>query len=279
MDYYTTLGVGKNASPDEIKKAYRKMAAQHHPDKGGDTAKFQEIQKAYETLSDPQKKQQYDNPNPFGPNGPGGMPGGFHFNFGGGGPGGFGFHAQGFDINDLFGQMFGQQNPFQQRQQIFKTQISITLEEAYSGTSQVLKLQTPQGNKVVNIDIPKGIQNGQQLRFDNLIEGGQLIIEFRIAQHLRFERRQDDLYVNHQISVLDLIAGNKFDFKTISGKVLEVEVKPNTQPFMQLKIPGEGMPIMNSDRYGDQYILIKPYIPDNIDKSIIDSILKSRQQQ
>ena len=71
MEHYQTLGVDRNASPDDIKKAYRRLAGQHHPDKGGDTATFQKIQQAYETLSDPQKKQEYDNPNPFG-----GMPGG-----------------------------------------------------------------------------------------------------------------------------------------------------------------------------------------------------------
>ena len=66
MDYYETLGVNHTTQPDEIKKAYRKLASQHHPDKGGDTKKFQDIQKAYEVLSDPQKKHEYDNPNPFG---------------------------------------------------------------------------------------------------------------------------------------------------------------------------------------------------------------------
>lgn len=272
MDYYQTLGVSKNASPDEIKKAYRKMAAQHHPDKGGDTAKFQEIQKAYETLSDPQKKQQYDNPNPFG--GQQG-PGGFHFNFGGA-PGGFHFHQQGFDINDLFGQMFGQQNPFAQRQQVFRTQLSVTLEEAYNGGSQVLKVQTQSGAKVINIDIPKGVKDGDQFRYDQILDGATLVVGFRIQPDLRFERKSDDLYCNQQISVLDLIAGNKFQFRTISGKTFEVEVKPNTQPYMQLKIPGQGMPISGTDQYGDQIILIKPFIPDKIDSSITESILRSR---
>jgi DnaJ-class molecular chaperone len=270
MDYYTTLGIGKNASQDEIKKAYRKMAAQHHPDKGGDTAKFQEVQKAYETLSDPQKKHQYDNPQPQG------FPGGFHFNFGGA-PGGFGFHAQGFDINDLFGQMFGQQNAFAQRQQVFRTQVSTSLEDAYKGGSQVLRIQTQSGPKVINIDIPKGVQSGDQFRYDHVLEKATLIVEFVVQPHLKFDRKGNDLYSNQQVSVLDLIAGNKFQFKTISGKTFEVEVKPHTQPYIQLKIPSQGMPIPNTDNYGDQIILIKPFIPDKIDSSITESILRSRQ--
>ena len=109
-DHYATLGVTKTASADEIKRAYRKLASQHHPDKGGDTAKFQEIQTAYDTLSDPQKRQQHDNPNPFG----GGFPGGHQAGFQGGFPGGFSFNVNGFDMNDVFGQMFGAQ--FGQRQ-------------------------------------------------------------------------------------------------------------------------------------------------------------------
>ena len=274
MDYYKTLGVERNSTPDEIKKAYRKLASQYHPDKGGDTAKFQEIQKAYETLSDPQKKQQYDNPNPF--NGHGQQ--GFHFNFNGAGPAGFGFHSQGFDINDLFGQMFGQQNPFANRQQIFRTQMGVTLEDAYKGSNQVLKLQTQMGPKIINVDIPKGVKDGDQFRYDNIIDNATLIIEFKIQPHLRFERRDNDLYCNQQISVLDLIVGNKFEFKTISGKTFEVEVKPLTQPYMQLKIPGQGMPIQNTNQYGDQIILIKPIIPDMIDPSIIQSILRSRNK-
>lgn len=267
MDYYTILGVNRNASPDEIKKAYRKMAAQHHPDKGGDTAKFQEVQKAYETLSDPQKKQQHDNP----------MSGRDHpngFNFGGPGSG-FSWSFNG-DINDLFGQMFGHPQSFNQRQQVFRTQISVPLEEAYTGGTQTLKLQTQQGSKVINIDVPKGIREGDQYRYENVIENGVLVVEFRVQSHLRFERKGNDLYCNHPVSVLDLIAGNKFEFKTISGKTFEVEVKPFTQPYMQLKIAGQGMPIIGTDQYGDQLILIKPFIPDKIDSSITESILRSR---
>lgn len=266
MDYYSTLGISKNATQDEIKKAYRKMAAQYHPDKGGDTAKFQEIQKAYETLSDPSKKHQYDNPQSQGFAG-----GGFH-----GFPGGFHFHTEGFDINDLFGHVFRQQNPFSQRQQVFRTQMSVTLEESYNGGSQTLKIQTPTNSKIVNIDIPRGVKDGDQFRYDHLLDGASLIIDFKIKSNLYFERRGNDLYSNQQISVLDLIVGGKFDFKTISGKVFEVDIKPKTQPFMQLKIQGQGMPVVGSSSYGDQIILIKPIIPDIIDASITESILRSK---
>jgi curved DNA-binding protein len=270
MDYYTTLGIERNANQEEIKQAYRKLAAKHHPDRGGDTATFQKIQEAYDTLSDSNKKQQYDNPDPFNNmNG-----GGFNFN---GFPGGFGFQANGVDINDLFSQMFGNQNPFHHRQQVFRTHIDITLEDSYNGGNKVLKIQTNTGNKVINIEIPKGIKHADNIRYDNVLDGAQLIIEFRIQNHLRFERKGHDLCTNQQISVLDLIVGSKIDFKTISGKTFQVEINPMTQPYMQLKISGQGMPIPNSNMFGDQIILIKPFIPDTIDSSITESILRSRR--
>lgn len=259
MNYYDVLGVGKNSNPDEIKKAYRRLASQHHPDKGGDTAKFQQIEEAYRVLGDPVKKQEYDNPQTQQQ---------FNFNFNG-----FGFNPE-----DVFSQFFHQRHsPFgNMHRQIFRTQLQINLQDAYTGKSQTLKLQTNTGLKVINIDIPKGVNDATQIKYDNIIDNGTLVIEFRILPDLKFDRRGNDLYSNHSINILDLIVGGKFNFTTISGKTVEVLVPPKTQPHMQLKISGQGMPIMNTPIYGDQIILLKPYIPDNISDDITQSILRSR---
>ena len=103
IDHYSTLGVSKNSNADDIKKAYRKLASQHHPDKGGDTSTFQKIEEAYRILSDPQQRQQYDNPmmqgNPFQ-----GFPGG-----------GFQFNMNGFNMDEMFGQMFRQHHQHPQQ--------------------------------------------------------------------------------------------------------------------------------------------------------------------
>jgi DnaJ-class molecular chaperone len=93
---------------------------------------------------------------------------------------------------------------------------------------------------------------------------------------LRFERRGHDLFCNHSIDVLDLIVGTNIEFNTISGKKLNVTIKAKTQPFMQVKLAGQGMPVPNSNLYGDQYVLLKPYISDNIDSEIVDTILRNR---
>lgn len=263
MDYYNTLGVNRNASPEEIKKAYRKLAGQHHPDKGGDTATFQKIQEAYETLSDPQKKQQFDNPNPFG---------GMNFGQPGGSPFGFQFHQQSFDINDVFGQMFGG-GPFGSRQPQkpqYRTTIAVTLEQVYTGDEQTLQFNDLGTNSTVKIQIPKGVENGTTLKYDNLIKDATLFIDFRVLPHQRFQRNGYDLITEQEVSVLDLIVGSSFKFITISGKTLDVTVKPQTAPNTALRISNEGLPKQHG--YGDQMIVLKPYMPDIIDKKIIDAI-------
>jgi len=269
MDYYDTLGIAKNATQDDIKKAYRRMAGIHHPDKGGDTAEFQKIQQAYETLSDPQKKQQYDTPNPFGA-------GGQHHNMGGF-PGGFQFHMNGFNINDIFNGMFTG-NPFGQRPHMpsYRTVVHLNLEQVYHGGEQVLQFGAQGGNQIIKIQIPRGVEDGQTMRYDNLIKDSMLLVEFRVLPNPNFERDGPHLYSVQDIDVFDLIAGGEFKFETISGKTLEVKIPAKTQPGHKLRLPREGLPI--NGEFGDQFILLKPYIPATIDTAITDSILRSKNK-
>ena len=159
---YETLGVPKGASEDEIKKAYRRLASANHPDKGGDTGKFQEIQSAYETLADPQKRQQHDNPNPFG-----GQPGhgGFEFHFGGGGP------------EDIFQQFFNQGfggNPFQRQQQPrrnkdLRININVTLAETLTEQRKSVSVMTTKSERfTVDVNIPRGVNNGTTIKYSGL---------------------------------------------------------------------------------------------------------------
>jgi DnaJ-class molecular chaperone len=163
-DHYQTLGVGKNSTPDEIKKAYRRLAGKHHPDKGGDTAKFQEIQTAYDTLSDPNKRQAYDNPRPQ------------FQDFGGGFPGGFSFHTGGGGFEDIF-EMFNRQHQQQRRQQqVFRTAVQVSLFQAYQGGEQVINLQTHTGTQAIKVTVPKGVNSGDQVRIDNVIDSASLLV-------------------------------------------------------------------------------------------------------
>jgi DnaJ-class molecular chaperone len=255
MDYYSTLGISKNATPDEIKKAYRKLASVHHPDKGGDTKLFQEIEEAYRILSDPEKKSQYDSPQQF--------------------PDMFGSMFTGdFNPRDIFEQMFRNSNVNRGQQSTFRTVVSLSLEDVYYGKELTLKIQTPHQSKMVSISYPRGIHNGSRIRYDNLIDNAIVIVEFKISPDLKFERRDNDLITNVPISVLDLITGCKITFTTISKKNLEVNIPPKTQPYMHFRVPNQGMPMPNSNVYGDQILVLKPFIPDTINEKIIEAINK-----
>lgn len=246
MDYYSILDIPKSATIDDIKKAYRKLAMKHHPDRnGGDDTQFKKIQEAYDTLSDPQKRQIYDDPAPQ-----------------------FSFNHDAMDMNDLFSQIFGQRR---NQKQTFRTQVTVSLVDAYKGSTHTLQMSTPTGTKVINITVNPGIQTGDQIRYDNVIENAILLVQFIVLPDLRFDRKGDDLYSNYSISVLELIAGTKFKFTTIDQRTLEVKVTPKTQPYTQLRIPKAGMPSRNGG-HGDQIILLKPFIPDNISQEIMNAI-------
>jgi len=260
MDHYSTLGVDRGASPDDIKRAYRKAAAQHHPDRGGDTAKFQEVQAAYETLSDPGKRQQYDNPQPqFGG-------GGFHF--GGGVPPGFEdiFNAFG---GGPFGDIFGRrQQP--QRNRTLNMQTTITLEEAFSGKDMMTTVVLPSGREqLLDIRIPAGINEGTTLRLSSLgddtipnIPRGDIHLTVHVQPHPVFQRQGDDLVKTVDVSCIDAMLGKTINVETIDKRMLEIAIKPGTQPGSTLAAAGYGMPNVNDNRFkGRMLIQINITIP------------------
>ena len=264
MNHYTTLGVMKDATPEDIKKAYRKLVMEHHPDKGGDITKFQELTNAYETLSDSNKRAAYDNPaaqNSFGQH-----------------PGGFNFNVNGFDLDGLFGQMFGRNgNPFQQ-QPTYKTRVTVSLVDAYNGKEHLIQLSTPDGVKAVNIKIPVGVNSGDQVRYDNIIPNAIFIVEFVVLPDVRFERHGNDLCTSFPISVLDLIIGTKITVNTIAEKKIEVDIKPRTQPTQHIRLAGQGMPVGNG-KFGDQILLLRGTIPDTIHNDVIESITRNHNSK
>lgn len=250
MDYYAILEIPKTASQEEIKKAYRKLAMKHHPDRnGGNETQFKKLQEAYDTLSDPNKKQQYDNPQPQQPN--------------------FGFNINDPYFNDIVSQMFGGRR--NNNKQTYRTSVTISLIDAYKGSTHSMQLSTPTGVKLANINVPPGISTGDSVRYDEIIENAILIVQFIIIPDLRFDRKDNDLYSTQNISILDLIVGTKFKFTTIDQRVLEVKIIPKSQPHIQLRIPKAGMPDKNGG-FGDQIILLKPFMPDNISQEIISAI-------
>ena len=184
-DHYATLGVARNASQDEIKRAFRKLASQHHPDKGGDTGRFQQIQAAYDVLGDVAKRQQYDSPNPFGPH--------QGFNFKCGGPGGFNFN----DMFEMFGQRRGPNQEFQRRSHV-RMSLWIRLTDVATGGRRPVAL----GNHTVEIDIPPGINDGHNVQYGGIGPNGQdLVVQFRVQPDPRWARDALNLITDDQLLV------------------------------------------------------------------------------
>lgn len=249
MEHYQTLGIDKTANPDEIKRAYRKLASRHHPDKGGDTATFQKIQTAYDTLSDPQKREEYDNPRPqFG---------------------GFDFHRQGFaGFEDLFAQ-FNRNRP-----RIYTCAVFVSLEAVARGSRETVYINTDAGSKMFQIDVPRGVEDGQTVRYEGIMSDGFLQVQYRIHKHPRFERRGLDLYSEYQISVFDLILGTKILVDTIYGKTLEVNIPPRTKAKATLRLANHGLDTQRGT--GDQYVLISAIIPDKISDDLLVALENER---
>jgi len=257
-DHYAALGVARNATQDEIKRAFRKLASQHHPDKGGDTKKFQEIQAAYDTLGDPAKRSQYDRPAPqFS-----GMPGGAQFN-----------------MNDIFAQMFGQHPGFggqHPRRNPMRMSLWITLRDVSTGGHRQVAVGSPQGQTTIEIDVPQGINDGDMVQYAGLAPGGQdLVIEFRIHPHPQFRRDGLNLTVEYKCSVWDMILGGDTEIATLDGSQLVVSIPPLTDNGTTLRLRGRGL----QDRKGatgDLFVRLNAVLPKSISPELITAIQQHR---
>lgn len=254
-DHYATLGVAKTATPDEIKRAFRKLASQHHPDKGGDTAKFQSIQAAYDILGDPEKRAAYDNPQP--------QFGGFQ---------GFGPGGTQFNMNDIFSQMFGGGQPFgQQRRNHVRMSIWIQLADAARGGSKTVSVGTSQGNTTVEIEIPRGIEDGDNVQYSGIAPGGMdLVVQFRIHPDNRFQRQGPNLYTDRKVSVWTLILGGEIEIETILGATLALKIPARTQPGTTMRVRAQGMQTRSST--GDLLVRLQAEIPQHISPELIAAI-------
>lgn len=253
-DHYVTLGVARNATQDEIKRAFRKLASQHHPDKGGDTQKFQEIQAAYDTLGDEAKRQAYDNP---APQFPGFNGGGVHVN-----------------IHDIFGQMFGGQSPFgqQPRRNHVRMSLWITLLDVARGGRRPVALGTQAGTSTVEIEIPLGINDGDNVQYPGIAPGKQdLVIQFRIQPHANFQRQGLNLVTTHKVSIWTLILGGDTEVQTVEGNHLVVKVAPHTQPGTTLRLRSQGLRDQSGQK-GDLMVQIQTEIPKTIAPEILTAI-------
>ena len=245
-DYYQTLGVSEGASPDEIKKAYRSLANKHHPDKGGDQAKFKDISVAYENLSDPQKKAEYDQQRQFG--------GGQQFHFNTGSPFGGGFDPfGGSPFGDIFAHMRGG-HPGMRRNKDLNIQCQITLLDSFLGKQLEASFKLPSGrNQNVVINVPPGITHGDTIRYTGLgddsapqMPRGNLNVTVIIMPDPKFSRNGDDLFTTVNINPIEAMIGCRKSIKTINGSTIDLEIRAGVESGVEFASHGNGFPNVNT---------------------------------
>jgi DnaJ-class molecular chaperone len=300
-DYYKILGVKRSASEAEIQKAYRALARKYHPDVNPDDKsakkKFQNIQKAYDVLKDPQKREMYDRygssfesmgtgPNPAGPawrtQGTGGAEDiDFSQFFGGGGaPSGF------ESFGDFFRQFGGTPQGRQSRQSRrrgtpgndLQHELQVPFETSITGGEAQLSVRRGSGKvEKISVKIPEGIEDGKTIRLRGQGEAGagasppgDLLIKIRVEPHPFFSRRGNDLEVILPVSLAEAALGAKVDVPTPKG-VISLKIPPATSSGKRLRIKGHGVAQRGSER-GDLYAIVQIVLPDTIDAAGSDLI-------
>lgn len=266
MSYYDVLGVDKTATQDDIKKAYRKLSKQHHPDKtGGDDAKFKEINEAYETLGDQNKRLQYDHKssgNPFGGN---------PF---------AGFNANG-NMGDMFDHIFGGhfRNQNQAKGHDYRMDLHVSFSEAYFGTSKEFEFN---GNRI-RLNFKPGLKNGQKFNvkgkgaphpFNSNLPNGDLVVNVHVMQDPNFILRGNDIWVDIYMPWWDAMLGCTKTINTMEGP-LEINI-PQNSVGKSLRIKGKGYPIYNTGDNGNLMCKVNPTYPE-LNQTQIDLIKQIRE--
>jgi DnaJ-class molecular chaperone len=292
-DYYEILGVGKTASDDEIKKAFRRLAVKYHPDKNsGDKSaetKFKEVNEAYEVLKDKQKRDRYDQ---FGHAGVSGAPGGNPFGQGAQG-GNFNFNGQSFNfdfgggggLDDILGNLFGFGGSSRRRTRgprrgaDLQTTITIEFKEAVFGTTKLITLD----GHDVKIKIPAGIDDGMSIRLagrgapspDKGGNAGDLYLHVRVRPHRRFTREGAIILSEETISMVDATLGTEIEVETIDGK-LTMKIPAGTQPGTPFKLSGHGVPFRADGDRGPHIVTVRIEIPKKLSKKQRDLLEQYR---
>ena len=259
MNFYEILGVNNNSTPEQIKKAYRKLASQHHPDKGGDTKRFQEIQKAYDTLSDPAKRQEYDNPNPFSR---------FQQSDSGINPEelfrNFGFH---------FGDGF---NPGRSRQRSPRTNkdlritIPVELYSTLTPQEKTVSVKTTNGQReTVSVTIPRGITQGSTIKYpglgDNFFQSlprGDLYVNIMLTIPEGVEVYEHEIYQRLPLNVLDAMTGTEVRVTSPFNEEFDLMIPAGIQQGNKLRIRDRGL--VKPQGRGHLFLVVDLIVPKNL---------------
>ena len=265
-NFYDTLGVAETASEKEIKNAFKALAKKYHPDQGGDENKFKEINEAYDTLKNSEKRQEYDAMRKYGTRGSG-------------------LNQQGNDFfsEDIFQDFFsgfgfgpgrGQTRVYRTRprtNQSVNIRITLSIKEVYHATEKTISIRLPSGrDEIVHLKIPAGVQNGAVFKYKGLgddtdknLERGDLLCTVSVLDSDGYTRKGNDLYTDKTISCFDAIRGTEFKIRTLDERLLSVKVSAGTQPDATIVLKGQGMPIHDTlNIKGNMYIKINVLIPE-----------------
>jgi DnaJ-class molecular chaperone len=264
MDYYSILGVDRSADQNQIKKAYRELVKKHHPDQGGDAEQFKQINEAYETLKDPDRRSHYDNPQ---------TQYNFNSNFGG------------HPFEDLFESIFRQQRR-QMRNRDIRIRVDIDLKDCLHGKSLVVSYMLGNSEQTnVTIEVPPGIKTGDTIRFQGLgdnsadqLPRGDLHAVINVRDVPGWRRENNDLFVNKTVNVLDLLTGCAIIVETLEGGKLSLTIPKGTKPETTFSMKGYGLPDVNTESRGNLYVKIKADVPKISDANIITQIELIKRQ-
>lgn len=304
-DYYKTLGVSKNASAEEIKKAYRKLARQYHPDvnkKAEAEKRFKEINEANEVLSDPEKRKRYDTVGPDWARFQSGaqQPGGFQWVYTGQ-PGAEPFNGEAGGFSDFFRTLFGEGaadfdtgplfgRPGTRRRRSVagadvEHEVEVTLAEAYKGSERSLELRLPDGTtRRLSVKIPAGVRDGQRIRLSG--QGapgggggppGDLFLRARVRPHPVFERDGEDLRLVLPVALHEALLGAEVTVPTLKGRV-SLRIPPETQNGRTIRLAGQGMP-RTTGGHGDLYVTLKAVLPTKLsdkERELVHELAASR---
>jgi DnaJ-class molecular chaperone len=278
-NHYQTLGVAENASQEEIKRAYRRLASQHHPDKGGDTSTFQRIQAAYDNIGDENKRAQYDNER--------NNPGGFRFTVNGqdmsGMPPGMDEIFRNFNFN--FNPGHGGGDPFAafrqpRKNKDIRVEVPISLASTLEQQSKTVSVQTTNGQRqTVEVQIPRGVHSGSTIKYsglgDNFFESlprGDLYVVLVVEPQSEYIVDGLDLIKPVDINCLHAIIGTTITIRGIDGKEFEVTIPAGTQPNTRLRIYQQGLYAINQNHRGNLLLVINITVPINLNPEQLKTI-------